>query len=109
MMIDALGSPSALRPAPPAAEPAFLGNVAQAPASPGPQPADFTAMLTGMFSDAASAVKAAEATSIAAVQGKASVQQVAEAVLAAEMTLQSAIAVRDRVTAAYLELSRMSI
>jgi flagellar hook-basal body complex protein FliE len=54
-------------------------------------------------------VKTAEAASISGVGGKANIQQVAEAVLAAEMTLQSAIAVRDKVTAAYLELSRMAI
>ena len=54
-------------------------------------------------------MKSAETTSIAAVHGNASIQQVAEAVLAAELTLQSAIAVRDKVTAAYLELSRMAI
>jgi flagellar hook-basal body complex protein FliE len=34
---------------------------------------------------------------------------VVEAVLGAEQTLQAAIAVRDKITAAYLELSRMNI
>ena len=42
------------------------------------------------------------------MQGKASVQQVVEAVMSAEQTLQSAIAIRDKVVAAYLELSRMA-
>jgi flagellar hook-basal body complex protein FliE len=37
------------------------------------------------------------------------VQQVAEQVMSAEQTLQSAIVVRDKVVAAYLELSRMQI
>jgi flagellar hook-basal body complex protein FliE len=37
------------------------------------------------------------------------VQQVVEAVMAAEQTLQSSIAIRDKVVAAYLEVSRMQI
>ena len=36
-------------------------------------------------------------------------QQVVEAVMAAEQTLQSAIAIRDKVVSAYLEISRMAI
>jgi large subunit ribosomal protein L21 len=54
-------------------------------------------------------LKAGEATAISGVQGKASVQQVAEQVMAAEHTLQTAIVVRDKVVAAYLELGRMQI
>jgi flagellar hook-basal body complex protein FliE len=66
-------------------------------------------MLETMITDTMGTVRKAEATSIAGVQGNASIQQVAEAVLAAEMTMQGAIAVRDKITAAYLELSRMAI
>ena len=36
-------------------------------------------------------------------------QKVVEAVMATEQTLQSAIAIRDKVVSAFLELSRMSI
>jgi flagellar hook-basal body complex protein FliE len=106
-MIDPVNSPF-VRPAlEPQAAP-FVGNLA--PAQPqAANPSDFTSMLTGMMGDALSNVRQAEATSLASVHGNASIQQVAEAVLAAEMTLQGAIAVRDKVTAAYLELSRMAI
>jgi flagellar hook-basal body complex protein FliE len=87
---------------------AFMGNLA--PLQPQTvQPTDFSSMLESMITDTASAVKTAESTSLNAVHGKASIQQVAEAVLAAEMTMQGAIAVRDKITAAYLELSRMAI
>jgi flagellar hook-basal body complex protein FliE len=86
----------------------FVGNLA--PMTPQPTlPNDFASLLSGMISDTATTVKAAEATALSEVHGKASIQQVAEAVLAAEMTLQGAIAVRDKITAAYLELSRMAI
>ena len=70
---------------------------------------DFGTMLTQMTADAASVVRHAEATSIAGIQGRASVQQVVEAVMAAEQTLQGAVAIRDKVVAAYLEISRMQI
>lgn len=108
MMIDALGS-TLIRP--PAVDPqgaAFMGNLAPM-TPPAIQPSTFSDMLAGMIGETAGAVRAAESASISAVHGKANIQQVAEAVLAAEMTLQSAIAVRDKVTAAYLELSRMAI
>ncbi|MCK7611272.1 flagellar hook-basal body complex protein FliE [Roseibium sediminicola] len=54
-------------------------------------------------------VKQGEAAAIAGVDGQASVQQVVEAVMAAESTLQTAIAIRDKVVSAYQEISRMSI
>ncbi len=70
---------------------------------------DFGAMLTSLASDAASTVRNAEAISMAGVQGRATVQQVVEAVMNAEHTLQGAVAIRDKVVAAYLEISRMQI
>ncbi len=54
-------------------------------------------------------IKEGEAASIAGVDGQASVQQVVEAVMAAESTLQTAIAIRDKVVSAYQEISRMTI
>jgi len=71
--------------------------------------ADFGAMLGQLASNASSLLKTAEATSIAGMRGQASVQQVVDAVMSAEQTLQGAIAIRDKVVSAYLELSRMSI
>lgn len=72
-------------------------------------PTDFASVLAGFASDAVETLKSGEAAAIAGVQGKASVQQVVESVMAAEQTLQTAIAVRDKAVAAYLELSRMAI
>lgn len=70
---------------------------------------DFGALLGDMYASTANSVKTAEATSIAGIKGKASVQQVVEAVMNAEQSLQTAIAVRDKVVTAYLEISRMQI
>ena len=71
--------------------------------------ADFSAVLGKLISDATDTLRTAEATSIAGVKEQVPVQEVVETVLAAEQTLQAAIAIRDKVTAAYLELSRMAI
>lgn len=73
------------------------------------QSPDFASVLARAALSAIDTLKAGEATAISGVQGKASVQQVAEQVMSAEQTLQSAIVVRDKVVAAYLELSRMQI
>ena len=54
-------------------------------------------MLARSPSNALSVVKDARRSPIAGIQGQASVQQVVEAVMSAEQTLQSAIAVRDKV------------
>jgi flagellar hook-basal body complex protein FliE len=70
---------------------------------------DFGSMLTRMVNDSVDTLKSAEAVSIAGVQDKASVQQVVESVMAAEQSLQTAIALRDKAVSAYMEISRMAI
>ena len=82
---------------------AAIGTARETPA------VDFAAMLGEVAGSAASAVKNAESLSLAGIRGQASVQQVVEAVMSAEQSLQGAIAIRDKVVAAYLEISRMSI
>jgi flagellar hook-basal body complex protein FliE len=107
----------AIRPTGPAATdgpfsttgPGFAPTRGAGPAAAPEAGADFGSVLLQLTSDAANAVRQAEATSVAGVQGKASVQQVVEAVMSAEQTLQGAVAIRDKVVAAYLELSRMQI
>ncbi len=74
-----------------------------------PLPSDFGAVLGQMTMDAIGVLKSGEAMSIAGVRGQASTQQVVEAVMAAEQTLQTSVAIRDKVVSAYLEISRMTI
>ncbi|XHC12035.1 flagellar hook-basal body complex protein FliE [Labrenzia sp. ac12] len=69
----------------------------------------FSDAMAKVSTDAIDKIKQGEAVSIAGVDGQASVQQVVEAVMAAELTLQTAIAIRDKVVSAYQEISRMSI
>jgi flagellar hook-basal body complex protein FliE len=108
-MIDSVvPSISPVAPAPAAAG-TDLARTAATAIAPEAGSEEFGAMLGQLLGGAASALKTAEATSIAGMRGQASVQQVVDAVMSAEQTLQGAIAIRDKVVTAYLELSRMSI
>lgn len=107
-MIDQISSIATALSRAEGASPAFM-NIAEQAAPAGSTPDDFSGMITQMITQTAEALHKAESTSVAAIQGQASVQNVVETVMNAEQMLQAAIAVRDKVTAAYLELSRMQI
>jgi len=51
----------------------------------------------------------AEQVSIQALKGDADTRQVVDAVMSAQQALQTAVAIRDKVVSAYLEVSRMGI
>ena len=83
------------------------GEVAQAAATmPG---GSFGDLLSGVMNDAANAGKAAESKAASAVQGKGDLVDVVTAVNSAEMTLETVVAIRDRVIAAYQDIMRMPI
>lgn len=71
--------------------------------------AGFAKVVSEALGDTANALKAAEETSAAAMSGKASIQEVVESVMHAERQLQTVLAIRDKVVAAYQELSRTTI
>lgn len=70
---------------------------------------DFSQVLANVATDAIGTVRAGEATAISGIEGKASIQSVVAAVMAAEQTLQAAVSIRDKVVSAYQEISRMAI
>ncbi|GIL00250.1 MAG: flagellar hook-basal body complex protein FliE [Alphaproteobacteria bacterium] len=72
---------------------------------------DFASVLGGMIANVNNDLKKAEALSIGAMRGDGAVdvQEVVGAVMAAEQSLRMAVAVRDKIVAAYLDLSRMQI
>lgn len=74
-----------------------------------PASADFMDVLAQVSSSAVTDLRAGEAAAISGLKGKMSVQQVVEAVMSAEKSLQTALAVRDKVVNAYQEISRMAI
>jgi flagellar hook-basal body complex protein FliE len=69
----------------------------------------FASFFREAAQDAASAIKDGERASIQGLQGTLDAQAVVEAVAAAELTVQTVTAVRDRVIEAYQELIRMPI
>ena len=87
---------------------AAMTSGAQAAMAPGAG-VDFGDMMAQMATNAVDTVKAGEAAAISGIQSKASVQQVVQAVMTAEQSLQTAIAIRDKVVAAYHEITRMAI
>ncbi len=86
-----------------------LGSKCRLDPAAGSASADFGAVLGRMITDTADVLRTAEATSIMGVEGTGVRAGGRRFVLAAEQTLQAAIAIRDKVVAAYLELSRMAI
>ena len=69
----------------------------------------FSDVLAQVAKDAVQTTKSAETASLQAVEGKADLNQVVGAVTAAELTVQTVTAVRDRVISAYQEILRMPI
>ena len=69
----------------------------------------FSDVLAQVAKDAIQTTKSAETASMQAVEGKADLNQVVGAVTAAELTVQTVTAVRDRVISAYQEILRMPI
>lgn len=69
----------------------------------------FGVLLERTLGEAIDAGRNGEAIATAAVAGGSGLQDVVEAVNAAELTLQTVAAVRDRMIAAYQEILRMPI
>ena len=69
----------------------------------------FGALLEQVLADAVEAGHKGETAATRAVAGHANLQEVVEAVNAAEITLQTVVAVRDRMIAAYQDIARMPI
>lgn len=69
----------------------------------------FEKTLANVATAARDSMRAGEAAAISGLSGDTSVQDVVQALMSAEEQLRAAIAVRDRVVAAYQEISRMQI
>lgn len=70
---------------------------------------DFTSVLAYVAASAVDSLKAGEAAAVSGIHGGAPVQQVVESMMTAEQAMQTAIAVRDKLVAAYQEISRMAV
>ena len=70
---------------------------------------DFGATLASMAGDMVGNLRAAEDMSMKGLTGEIDTRQVVDAVMQAEQTLQTALALREKITSAFLEISRMQI
>jgi len=69
----------------------------------------FADMIKDNLTEAVDAGKKSEQASLLALQGKADMREVVNAVANAETALKTVVAVRDRVLSAYQEILKMSI
>jgi flagellar hook-basal body complex protein FliE len=69
----------------------------------------FGALLERVLEDAVAAGDKSERAATRAVVGQANLQDVVQAISAAEITLQTVVAVRDRMISAYQDIIRMPI
>ncbi len=82
---------------------------AQTQTSPTSTPSDFGAALKASIQDAVHAGKNADDTAAQAIMGHGDLTDVVTAVSHAELTLQTATAIRDRVVQAYQDIMKMPI
>jgi len=68
-----------------------------------------SASFGNLVAQAGGALQEAEKLSIASMEGRASTPEVVHAIMEAERQVQFALAVRDKITSAFLELTHMSI
>lgn len=84
----------------------LLGNTAEPAGGVGQS---FVGMLGNAVTRVADNLEQAEQLSMQALQGKGDMRAVVDAVMTAEQSLQAAVAIRDKIVSAYLEVTRMQI
>ncbi len=84
-------------------------NLAKQPGAAGKDDVSFSDFLRDGASNMLDSVKQSEQMSAKAVTGEADLTDVVQAITSAELTLQTVVAVRDRLIAAYQEIMRMPI
>jgi flagellar hook-basal body complex protein FliE len=86
-----------------------LGQAAGAGAADAAQGPGFGDMLKGVLNDTIASSRQAEQLMTAQVQGKANLVDVVTAISSAETNLQTVMAIRDQVIAAYQQVMQMQI
>jgi len=74
-----------------------------------PKRGSFPELVGNAVKDAINTVRQGERKAAAGLEGKASTQDVVQATMSAELTVQAAVAVRDKLVNAYLEIMRMPV
>ena len=90
-----------------------MASAASMPAMPAvagaQQPGSFAETLKNLGEGVVTNLKTAERHSFAAIKGEVPTREVVDAIMAAEQSLQTAVAIRDKMVTAYLEIARMQI
>src|SRR5437868_6721284 len=107
MAIDINTADNAYRAAAKTAENGFMGK-AEMPAAAGGENS-FVGMVTDSLKTAVQTSRQAEELSLKQISGEADLKDVVTAVANAEHTLETVVAVRDKVLSAYQEILRMPI
>jgi flagellar hook-basal body complex protein FliE len=69
----------------------------------------FASVMADLATNAVDTLQQAEQLSIQGMQGQADTREVVDAVMSAEQALTAAVAIRDKIVSAYMEVSRMQI
>jgi flagellar hook-basal body complex protein FliE len=69
----------------------------------------FASLIGDAAGHIADNLQQAEQLSVKALEGNGDMRSVVDAVMSAEQSLQAAVAIRDKIVSAYLEVSRMQI
>ena len=69
----------------------------------------FESIMKDIAGDVSDKLRTAETASVLGVRGQLPAQDVVQAIMTAEQTLQTTISVRDKLVAAYNDLTRMQI
>lgn len=86
---------------------AGMPNMAAAIA--GPSTSSFADTMKNLGQGVVSNLKVAEGQSFASIRGEVPTRDVVDAIMTAEQSLQTAVAIRDKMVTAYLEIARMQI
>ncbi|WP_421855232.1 flagellar hook-basal body complex protein FliE [Oricola sp.] len=92
-------------------DPSRIGAVESAPTSGAAriEEPSFAEALRGITADAVNDIRHAEEMSFRGITGEADIRDVTDAVMSAEQSLSAAVAIRDKIVTAFLEVSRMQI
>jgi len=86
-----------------------LPSRSAAPAGQAAGTPDFASVLSNMATQTAGDMRAAEDMAIKGLQGQAPVQDVAQSMMKAQTSLQTALAIRDRAVSAYQDITKRTI
>ena len=108
-MIDSVNALASLNPTGEANATGSVSALGSAAAAGKNDGESFLAALGDVVANANADLQRAEAMSLKGIKGEAETHEVVTAIMSAEQSLRMAVAVRDKVVQAYLELSRMQI